>query len=381
MALTILLILAVLWLAWSNGANDNFIGVATLYGSRTCSYRSALIWATLATGAGAFVSVSFAHLLVARFSGAGLIDEGFISLELLAAVALAAAITKWLATRLGMPASTTHALTGGLLGAALVANPLGIAWSHLLAGFLLPLALSIVLAVALTLPLYLLLHRARCATGVSHETCVCVGQTAPQPATILANGRVQFHQAAEGSGRSLTLAVDDVDACVQRYAGRVVGVRAQTMVDAMHYLSAASVCFARAVSDTPKVAALLLAGAAAGLPLGAGASLVLVTAAMLLGGWFFARRVAETMSRRITDLNPGQGLAANLVTAGLVLFASRLGLPVSTTQVACGSIFAIGLANGNVRQHGPTIVQIGLTWLVTLPLGLALGAAGMWLIS
>lgn len=64
MIITTLLIVAVVWLAWSNGANDNFIGVATLYGSRTCTYRAALTWATLATGAGAAVSISFAHLPV-----------------------------------------------------------------------------------------------------------------------------------------------------------------------------------------------------------------------------------------------------------------------------------------------------------------------------
>ena len=378
MALTILLILAVLWLAWSNGANDNFIGVATLYGSRTCTYRAALIWATVATGAGALISVSFAHLLVARFSGAGLIEEAAIGLPLLFAVAAAAAATKWLATRLGMPASTTHALTGALLGAALMTNPLQIQWMQLLGGFLLPLALSILLAVLLTLPAYLILQRIRRGAGVSHQTCVCLGNAAPQPATVLGDGRIRLDQATEPGGGAITLTVDDADACVQRYGGQVMGLRVQSVVDAMHYLSAGSVCFARAVSDTPKIAALLLAAAAVGMPLGQTSVLLLVTVAMLAGGWLYARRVAETMSGRITELNPGQGLVANLVTASLVLLASRLGLPVSTTQVACGSIFAIGLANGQ-RDWG-TIARIALTWLVTLPLALGLAVMILWFV-
>jgi PiT family inorganic phosphate transporter len=88
--------------------------------------------------------------------------------------------------------------------------------------------------------------------------------------------------------------------------------------------------------------------------------------------------VAETLSRRITALNHGQGLTANLVTAGLVLGASHLGLPVSTTHVSTGAIFGIGAVNG--QRNWRTIARILLTWIVTLPLGLALGAgvAGMF---
>lgn len=76
--------------------------------------------------------------------------------------------------------------------------------------------------------------------------------------------------------------------------------------------------------------------------------------------------------RRITEPSHGQGLTANLVTAGLVLGASHLGLPVSTTHVATGAIFGIGIVNG--RRDVRTIARILLTWVVTLPLGLVLGA-------
>ena len=98
---------------------------------------------------------------------------------------------------------------------------------------------------------------------------------------------------------------------------------------------------------------------------------------MTAGGLLQSRRVAETMSRRITDLNPGQGLTANLTTAALVLGASRLGLPVSTTHVSCGTIFGIGVVGGGARWR--TIGQILLTWVTTLPLGFLLGA-GIYLL-
>ncbi|KKL46625.1 hypothetical protein LCGC14_2343710, partial [marine sediment metagenome] len=106
--------------------------------------------------------------------------------------------------------------------------------------------------------------------------------------------------------------------------------------------------------------------------------LALLAGAMALGGWVQSRKVAETMSRKITALNPGQGLTANLVTSGLVLVASHLGMPVSTTHVSCGSIFGIGLVSRQTRWK--TVSQIAVTWLTTLPLGAVLGAGLYWAI-
>jgi PiT family inorganic phosphate transporter len=86
-----------------------------------------------------------------------------------------------------------------------------------------------------------------------------------------------------------------------------------------------------------------------------------------------AGAVAETVSKRITAMNPGQGATGNFVTAAIVLGASRLGLPVSTTHVACGAIMGIGAVTR--RADVRVIGQIVAAWLVTLPLGAVLGAA------
>jgi PiT family inorganic phosphate transporter len=99
--------------------------------------------------------------------------------------------------------------------------------------------------------------------------------------------------------------------------------------------------------------------------------LVLVAVAMATGGVLGARRVAETMSRKITRLNPGQGLTANVITALMVTVASRFGLPVSTTHVSVGSLFGIGLVNGTARRK--TILAILVAWVTTLPVAAALG--------
>lgn len=73
--MSVILLLIVLFLAWSNGANDNFKGVATLYGSGTASYRKALAWATVTTLAGSLLTLVLAAGLVKTFSAKGLVPD------------------------------------------------------------------------------------------------------------------------------------------------------------------------------------------------------------------------------------------------------------------------------------------------------------------
>lgn len=364
-------LLGALWLAWSNGANDNFKGVATLYGSGALSYRAALALATAATLAGSLVSVWLAQTLVQTFSGNGLIPPGALNDALLAAIGIGAGATVLLATGLGMPTSTTHALIGALVGTALVADSSGVNWSTLVNKFAQPLLLSPLLAIGLILLLYPALHRLRLRLGIVATSCLCVGNTAvqTQPQALPAGmSAATLPMPAPG----LAVAMGDLPACATRYDGRFVGLDMHTAMNALHIASAGSVCFARAVNDTPKIAVLLLAATALGGQAQPPWVIGLIALVMAAGGLIQGRRVAETMSRRITDLNHGQGLAANLVTAGLVLGASHLGLPVSTTHVSTSAIFGIGAVNGT--RNWRTIAHILLAWVVTLPLALALGA-------
>jgi inorganic phosphate transporter, PiT family len=135
------------------------------------------------------------------------------------------------------------------------------------------------------------------------------------------------------------------------------------------------VSFARGLNDTPKIAALLLV-----VPVvGSFGSVGMVALIIACGGFISARRVAETMSRKITPMNHGQGFTANLVTGIIVIGASRLGMPVSTTHVSCGALFGIGTITRQARWG--MIGKILAAWLTTLPLGAALGAIGHWLVS
>jgi len=89
MLILVLLFLATLFLAYSNGANDNFKGVATLFGSGTTNYKRAIGWATATTLAGSLCSIFLAETLVKNFSGKGLVPDALtVSPQFLLAVAL-----------------------------------------------------------------------------------------------------------------------------------------------------------------------------------------------------------------------------------------------------------------------------------------------------
>jgi PiT family inorganic phosphate transporter len=361
------IVVAVLFVAYTNGANDNFKGVATLFGSGTCGYRQALVWATVTTLGGSLLALVLAAGLVESFKGKGLVPDAVTKqAAFVLAVSLGAALTVLLATLMGLPVSTTHALTGGLLGAGLMAAAGDVQFAALGKSFVLPLLFSPLVAMTLTVAVYPPFRWARQRSGVTSNTCICVGaayeEVRPQD-----DGRLMLVR----TGAVLTVA--EAGVCVDRYQGRVVGLEAGKALDALHYLSGGAVGFARGLNDTPKIVALMLAADA--LPTNLGLALVAVV--MAVGGVLNARRVAETMSKKITRMNPGQGFTANLVTAVLVSVASRLGLPVSTTHVSVGSLFGIGVVNRTARMR--TVLTILLAWVTTLPLGAAL-AAGAYLL-
>ena len=364
----ILVAIAVLFLAYSNGANDNFKGVATLFGSGTATYRVALIWATVSTFAGSLLALHLAGGLLDSFKGKGLIpDEVIRQPEFLLAVSLGAASTVLLATLTGFPVSTTHALTGGLVGAGLIAAAGEVKLAVLGTSFVLPLLLSPLASMLLTVLVYLLFRWARRRSGANSQTCLCVGSTYEAVASAPGGGLLLVRS-------GIVLEVGQAAACVERYKGRVVGMEAGVLLDGLHYLSAGAVGFARALNDTPKIVTLMLAAEAMEPNVG----LLLVAVVMGAGGVLNARRVAETMSKKITRMNSGQGFTANLVTSLLVASASRFGLPVSTTHVSVGALFGIGVVNGSARWK--TVVAILLAWVTTLPLGAGLAALLYWVL-
>lgn len=368
----VLLFLATCFLAYSNGANDNFKGVASLFGSRTCGYRTAIIWGTITTFAGSIMSIFLAQTLLKKFSGKGIVPNHFVGSEyFVLAVALGAGVTVILATVTGFPISTTHALTGAIIGCGLVAVGSQVNLPALGNAFVLPLLLSPLLAMAVAGFLYVVFHGGRIALGLKKEWCVCIDEgerviAMPQPDSVLALRAISLPS---------HLTVDEVENCRERYGGNFLGLTSQQVVDAAHFLSAGTVSFARGLNDTPKIVALLLLWK----PLDIRWGFAAIALTMAIGGLLHARKVAETMSKQITVMNHGQGFSANLTTAILVVLASLFGLPVSTTHVSVGSLVGIGLTTG--RANMSMISAIVLSWVVTLPCAAVTGGAIYWLTS
>ena len=367
MTLSIILgVLFGLFLAYANGANDNFKGVATLFGSGTTNYKKALFWAAATTLAGSVTAIFVANGLLDAFKGKGLVSSDVAASSRFGlSVALAAAGTVILATRFGFPISTTHSLMGALVGAGLLASSSGINVEILATKFLVPLLISPVIAVVGAMVLYPIFRSVRKRLKISKQTCLCVGNEvlacAPAPADVSA-------LTAIAEQKYPTIRIGEESECRDAYVGKLAGISVVKLVDAAHFLSAGAVSFARGLNDAPKIAALMLVGGA----FSPWFALAGVAVVMMAGGLISTRRVAETMALKVTKLNPGQGFSANLITSFLVIVASKMGVPVSTTHVSCGSLFGIGAATG--EGHWKTIRSILAAWLLTLPIAGTIGA-------
>lgn len=357
-----LLVGLAMFVAFSNGANDNFKGFATVWGSNTLGYRPALALATVAALAGSLASLVLADGLLQQFSGKGLVPDAVASAPVfIMAVAAGTACTVLLATRLGLPVSTTHALIGGLIGAGLAQHG-QVHVGKLAQTFLLPLLISPMLAALLGVLVMRFILRQR--TDAAQKDCACLVVPAPVPVS---------GPALQTCAMQLPHLVVAADGACDRLNAPVRVSIARSM-DRLHIGSAMMICFARAVNDTPKLAALLLTAQAFSVQL----TMVLSGATMAAGGILLSARVAQTMSRDVTRMDHEQGLGANLITASLVLLASTFGLPVSTTHVALGSIAGVGASAQTLNWL--TLRKILLSWLATLPLALAMAATASQLL-
>ncbi len=217
--LTSILFISVCFLAYTNGANDNFKGVASLFGSGTLSYRMALAWATLTTLAGSIAALFLAQTLMIKFSGKGLApDELIHSLPFRIAIAGGAGMTVILATRYGFPVSTTHALLGAMAGSTLLATSGNINLAPLLDNFVLPLLLSPFVALLSAALLYRVLNMWSRHRRIEDTLCLCV-ETAGTPALT---GSANMTLSIESTS-SPVVSIAQQATCAERQASMILG--------------------------------------------------------------------------------------------------------------------------------------------------------------
>lgn len=360
--LTVVLV-SVVFLAFVNGANDNFKGVATLYGSRTASYRTSLAWATVTTAIGAMLAPVIAPGLIGMFKAKGLVPDAIAaSPEFMTSAVLAAAATVAVATRIGMPVSTTHALTGGLVGAGLIAAGSELNLQILARSFVLPLLAGPFVAAALAAAAAVVMKLARRTRTAPDIRLDAEGKGLTQLDDVQPPPEGEIRSAVPGAAGTAGGSVEgNGDGPLQVPADRVFNV--------FHFVSAGAASFARGVNDAPKIVAL---GLAAGVLGGSHVISVMVVAlSMAVGGILMSRRIAKTMSH-ISTLDPGTGVVANTTAAVLVILGSVFKLPLSTTHVTTGAIVGVGMTRRRVAWG--LFGKIATAWVTTLPVAIVFGA-------
>src|SRR3989454_5035875 len=297
-------LLLVLVLAYANGTYDVSKAIATLVGSGVANYRSTVLWGAIWTTVGAAASGVVAGAMLNTFS-TGLLQPGVAAPPALAGAVLIGAIA-WVlvASRMGLPVSTTHALTGALVGGGLVAfGSDGLAWPTITQKIALPLLLSPVLALSLSLVLHPVM---RVIAGRWEGACLCVMPASRALVSVDAHGNTRTLFQASALGQPVVAVPSQCDRAGLQ--GVTVGL------DTIHWISSGLTSLARGVNDAPKILAmLLLGGTVAAWPSDtmkvaafAGAAL-----AMGLGGFIGGDRRAAGLAEEGTPVDPPEGISAH----------------------------------------------------------------------
>lgn len=377
----LLLVLAAgAFIAYVNGSNDVSKGIATLVGSGVSDYRRAILWGTLWTGAGCFAGGLFAAAMLDTF-GKGLLAPGATpTWNAALATILGAAVFVAIATRTGLPVSTTHAIVGSLAGVGTVAYGLGgINWDTLGAKIAIPLLASPVIALGITLAaLWIWKVLRRHPLRESTTDCLCVEVEADSATAAATPQGASF--SVEAAAPHLQILTGSKEDCAREHGS---GLR--LTVDHLHWLTSGGTSFARGMNDAPKMAALILAaGALAGGGVGMKPlAFAVIAFGIMAGSWVGGQRVTSLLAEKVTKMDHREGFMANLITSALVGPGAALGMPMSTTQVSAGAIMGIGTQNQG-GMNWKVVWNILLAWIITLPAAAVLGVSiygGLRLVS
>jgi PiT family inorganic phosphate transporter len=323
--IVVLVIVLALFFDFTNGFHDTANAMATPIATGALKPRMAVGLAAVLNLVGAFLSTE-----VARTISGGLIREGDggiqITPEMIFAGLIGAVCWNMVTWLFGLPSSSSHALFGGLIGAALVGAGTGaVDFNVLVSKVVLPALVAPVVAGVVAFV------ATRLAYAITKD-----------PTTGRGLGRGNFRYAQIFSSSLVALAHGTND------AQKTMGVITLTLI----------ATGSQAVGTGPEF--WVIAACALAIALGT-----------YTGGW----RIIKTMGTGLTDIKPAQGFAAETSTAATILASSHLGFALSTTQVASGSVIGSGLGRKGASVRWRTAGRIALGWLLTLPAAAAVGAA------
>jgi PiT family inorganic phosphate transporter len=316
----LLVVVVALGLAFdfTNGFHDTANYVATWVGTRALSPRPAVLVSAAANLAGAFVTTA-----VASTVGKGIIDTGLATEHTVLAALIGAIAWNLLTWWAGLPSSSTHALIGGLVGAALVqSGSKGVQWSGLWHKVIVPGAASPVIGFAVAFALLVLIY------WVSHRLTPGVAHRGFRTGQLFSGTWVAFTHGANDAQKTM-----GVIALALYEHGSISTFYIPTWV---------------------KVAA--------GLTIGAGT---------YVGGW----RIIRTLGQRIYGMQPEHGFAAQIAAGSTLYAGTRLGFPISTTHVVAGSVMGAGSTRRLSAVRWGVAGNIVFAWLLTLPAAALVAAA------
>jgi PiT family inorganic phosphate transporter len=326
--IVVLVIALALFFDFTNGFHDTANAMATPIATGALKPKTAVALAAVLNLVGAFLSTE-----VAKTISGGLIREGDggiqISPEMIFAGLIGAIVWNMVTWLFGLPSSSSHALFGGLIGAAVVgagfgAIDFGVVLSKVILPALIAPAVAGLVAFVAT----------RLAYAITRD-----------PATGRGRGRGNFRYAQIFSSSLVALAHGTND------AQKTMGVITLTLI----------ATGAQVAGSGPEF--WVVAVCALAIALGT-----------YTGGW----RIIKTMGSGLTDIKPAQGFAAETSTAATILASSHLGFALSTTQVASGSVIGSGLGRKGASVRWRTVGRIGIGWLLTLPAAAIVGAIAAW---
>jgi PiT family inorganic phosphate transporter len=384
------------FMAWGIGANDVANAMATSVGSKALTIRQAILVAAVFEFLGAVLAGGAVTSTIRK----GIVETDLLtgSPELLIYGMLASLLSAgtWLliASRKGWPVSTTHTIVGAIVGFAAVGigidavqwgkvGTIVMSWvvSPLLAGFIAYLIYMSVQRLILRqedplekakryVPIYIFFAAftivlVTIVKGLSH-----VGLDLSLTNSYLVAIGIALAIAIVGAIAIQRIKPDPKVEKKQHFY-TVERVFAVLMV-----VTACSMAFAHGSNDVanaigPLAAVISVArtgivGAQSSLPIWV---LILGGTGIVVGLATFGRHVIATVGRKITQLTPSRGFAAELAAATTIVIASGTGIPVSTTHTLVGAVLGVGLARGIEAIDLRVVGRIFVSWVVTIPAG------------
>ncbi|MEQ9396323.1 inorganic phosphate transporter [Haliea sp.] len=404
---TILLVLACLFgffMAWGVGANDVANAMGTSVGSRALTLKQAILVAMVFEFLGAYLAGGEVTSTIRKgiIDAESMADQPELMVYGMLSALLAAGTWLMIASIKGWPVSTTHSIVGAIVGFAAVGigveavhwgkvGTIAASWlvSPLLAGTLsYALFMSVKILILDTddpfrrakkfIPMYMwmvgfMIAMVTLVKGLKHVGLHLDLGLGSDFANALPLAAVTGLLVA-GIGSLLLRRITELPNQEHRYANveRVFGILMIFTACAMAFAHGSN-DVANAVGPLAAVANTVLSGGVissqAPLPwwiLMVGALGIVV--GLVTYGW----KVILTVGRKITELTPSRGFAAELGAASTVVLASGTGLPISTTHTLVGAVLGVGFARGIAALNLRTIGTIFMSWVITLPAGAGL---------